>query len=99
MIKTYVSKPIEIQAIQWTGGNLDEIREYVAYPCDIYTPKDCMHYLHIQKIDRSIFVPIGDYVVCPNKYDVYEWDRIDFERKWEEVWDTWEACHKSVGDV
>lgn len=27
MVKTYVRKPEPIQAIQWTGDNLEEIRE------------------------------------------------------------------------
>lgn len=29
MIKTYIKKPVEIQAVQWTGTNYDEIREFI----------------------------------------------------------------------
>ena len=29
MIKTYVRKPEPIQAIQWTGDNLEEIRSFI----------------------------------------------------------------------
>lgn len=29
MIKKYVKKPVEIEAIQWTGNNLDEIISFV----------------------------------------------------------------------
>lgn len=31
MIKTYVRKPEPIQAIQWTGDNLEEIRRFIGY--------------------------------------------------------------------
>ena len=31
MIKTYVCKPEPIQAIQWTGDNLEEIRRFTGY--------------------------------------------------------------------
>ena len=31
MVKTYVRKPEPIQAIQWTGDNLEEIRRFTGY--------------------------------------------------------------------
>ena len=31
MVKTYVRKPEPIQAIQWTGDNLEEIRSFIGY--------------------------------------------------------------------
>lgn len=31
MIKTYIKKPVEIQAVQWTGTNYDEIHEFIGY--------------------------------------------------------------------
>lgn len=29
MIKTFVKKPVKIQAVQWTGENYDEIRDFI----------------------------------------------------------------------
>ena len=46
MVKTYVSKPVEIQAIQYTGGNFDEIKRFTNLICDLlgslkpYNPPD-----------------------------------------------------------
>ena len=31
MIKTFVKKPIEIQAVQWTGCNYDEVCNFIRY--------------------------------------------------------------------
>ena len=28
MIKTYIKRPVEVQAVQWTGENRDEIEEF-----------------------------------------------------------------------
>ena len=29
MIKKYVKKPVEIEAVQWTGSNLEELYSYI----------------------------------------------------------------------
>ena len=39
MVKTYVRKPEPIQAIQWTGDNLEEIRSFIGY--EKRHPKAC----------------------------------------------------------
>lgn len=31
MIKKYVKKPIEVEAVQWTGDNTKEIQEFIEY--------------------------------------------------------------------
>lgn len=50
MIKTYVRKPEPIQAIQWTGDNLEEIRRFIGYEklnpgaCDSERLRDGLSY-------------------------------------------------------
>ena len=39
MVKTYARKPEPIQAIQWTGDNLEEIRSFIGY--EKRNPKAC----------------------------------------------------------
>lgn len=39
MVKTYVHKPEPIQAIQWTGDNLEEILSFIGY--EKRNPKAC----------------------------------------------------------
>lgn len=35
MIKKYVKKPVVIEAVEWTGTNIDEIKEFCKNACDI----------------------------------------------------------------
>ena len=39
MIKAYARKPEPIQAVQWTGDNLEEIRSFIGY--EKRNPKAC----------------------------------------------------------
>lgn len=48
MIKTFVKKPVEIQAVQWTGDNYDEILNFagelnVEYSAPILEQVDRSH--------------------------------------------------------
>ena len=38
MVKAYVSKPVEIRAIQYTGDNFDEIKRFTNLICDLLGP-------------------------------------------------------------
>ena len=38
MVKTYVSKPVVIQAIQYTGDNFEEIKRFTNLICDLLGP-------------------------------------------------------------
>lgn len=85
MVKTYVSKPVEIQAIQYTGDNFEEIKSFANTACDLlgalslYNPPDI--YIDFGRYDAV--VKYGDYlfknsfgnVVVVNKdrfEDIYE---------------------------
>lgn len=35
MIKTFIKKPVEIQALLWDGYNYNEIRNFVGDVCDL----------------------------------------------------------------
>ena len=37
MIKTYRKKPCEVQAVEWTGTNLDEIKELAGEEAHVYS--------------------------------------------------------------
>lgn len=40
MLKTYVSNPVEIRAIQYTGGNFEEIKKYFGSVYRLYIATD-----------------------------------------------------------
>lgn len=81
MIKTYATKSKEIQAIQYTGDNFDEIKRFVNTARDfllvfsLYNPPD----IYIDFGGYCTFVKYGDYVfkngfgkivvVCKNEFE------------------------------
>lgn len=95
MIKTYVRKPEPIQAIQWTGDNLEEIRRFIGYenrnPRDCYTDR-----LRDGSIDLVIDTSTGwdecrvvckqyGYVFMPAPGYICTRTRESFEEKYEEA--------------
>lgn len=64
MVKKYIHKPIEVEAVQWTGDNLDEVKEFVHKKCDInrYKDPELTPQLIIDMLDDIIIVNGGDYI-------------------------------------
>lgn len=64
MLKTYISKPREIQAIQYTGDNFEEIKKFTNTACDLlgelslYNPPD----IYIDFGRYNDVVKYGDYL-------------------------------------
>ena len=64
MVKTYVKKPIQIEAIQWNGKNFDEIKKFckdamLAYGGELIIPT-----LEDGKFIKAKYVATeGDYVI------------------------------------
>lgn len=86
MIKTYVKRPVEIQAVQWTGENEDEIKEFVGEKATFMT------WYTVQKPDLMIHTlegyhraSIGDYVIRGVKGEFYPCKPDIFEETYEEV--------------
>ena len=78
MIKTFIKKPVKIQAVQWTGTNYDEIREFIGYfpkiICGSFGP-----YMIINTLKGDHYAFIGDWIIrgikgefCPCKPDIFE---------------------------
>ena len=36
MIKTFVKKPVKVQAVQWTGDNYEEISDFIGHVRSVY---------------------------------------------------------------
>lgn len=54
MLKTYVSKPVEFQAIQYTGDNFEEIKKYFGGAYRLYSATD-------QLVPPDIIIGHGGY--------------------------------------
>ena len=95
MIKTYIRKPEPIQAIQWTGDNLEEIRRFIGYEklnpgaCDSERLRDGSIVLIIDTRTgwRDSWVMCKKYGYVSKLADgsICAWTRDEFKRKFEEI--------------
>ena len=86
MVKTYVKKPIQIEAIQWNGKNFDEIKEFckdamIAYGGELIIPT-----LEDGKFIKAKHVATeGDYVIKGIRGEFYFCKEDIFHETYEEV--------------
>lgn len=71
MVRTYTRKPYEVEAVQWTGDNIDEIKKFVNKPCDVhrYIDPELTPKIFIDMLDDVIVVNGGDYIYRTDKCD------------------------------
>ena len=76
MIKTYIKRPVAVQAVQWTGENLLEICNFTGR-CGGELMKDGE--LYIETLEGTHHASVGDYIIrgvkgefYPCKPDVFE---------------------------
>lgn len=81
MIKTYKKRPVEIQAVQWTGENAEEIEEFVGDHCgavryiydkNVYkSSQQDRTELIIHTLEGDHHASIGDYIIRGVKGEFY----------------------------
>ena len=88
MIKTYVKRPVEVQAVQWDGYNYGEIREFVGSVGDriltlrgSYNDPD----LIIHTLEGDHHASVGDYIISGVKGEFYPCKPDIFEQTYKEV--------------
>lgn len=76
MIATYIKKPVKIDAVQWTGDNVEEIKEFVT-PIAEYLEDENVIIIHTLEGDME--VKVNDYIIkgvkgefYPCKPDIFE---------------------------
>lgn len=84
MIKSYITRPIEIQAIKWTGYNIEEVWEFTDDgKCHCYSVgnrhDDGKNELCIHTLDSIMYASPGNYIIrgvggefYPCKPDIFE---------------------------
>lgn len=58
MIAKYVKKPVTIEAVQWTGDNIDEIREFAG---DVVSYEDSV--MHLSTLEGTVVASVDDYII------------------------------------
>lgn len=86
MIKTYVKRPVEVQAVQWTGDNFEEIWEFMKDSDRLsYVYDDAKNILCIQTLEGDHYAPVGDYIIRGVKGEFYPCKPDIFEKTYDEL--------------
>lgn len=80
MIKNYKTKPCEIQAVQWTGDNYDEIREFAGEHV-----ANLGYELSILTLEGVMIASKDDYIIKGLRGEFYPCKPDVFHKKYEEI--------------
>lgn len=90
MVKKYVKKPIQIEAVQWTGDNFKDLYNFAGN--DVYF-QDGWIYVHTLEGDMKMVNKTGDYLIKGIRGEFYFCEKNIFEETYEEV------KHKDLSDM
>lgn len=77
----YRTKPCEIEAIQWTGTNLDEITNFIQDDSWLYL----LDGLYIRTLEGDMKANISDYIIRGLRGEYYPCKPDVFEKKYEAI--------------
>lgn len=91
----YKKKPIVVEAIRWTGSNLEEIRNFVGsdliedyikyYDIERTLIKPMLVGIEINALEGTMGVDYGDYIIKDVNNELYPCKPDVFEQTYEEV--------------
>lgn len=84
MLRRYIKKPIQVDAIQYTGKNIEEIWDAFT-AADIYGPVEDDPNAYILTLEGKMRCNIGDYIIRGVRGEIYPCARDIFEETYEEV--------------
>ena len=82
MVKTYIKKPIKIEAIQWTGENVLEVKDFVTSGAE-YLEDENVIVIHTLEGDMKAI--LNDYIIKGVKGEFYPCKENIFKETYEEV--------------
>lgn len=80
MIKKYRKKPVTIEAIQWNGGNLSEIRDFMRSTVETHGLV-----LIIPTLEGDMYASLNDYIIKGVNGEFYPCKPYIFANTYEEV--------------
>ena len=80
MIKQYTKKPVQIEAVQWTGDNLEEVEIFTHSKAFIKCGQ-----LIIPTLEGTHIASVGDYIIKGVKGEFYPCKPDIFAETYEEV--------------
>ena len=86
MIKTYRKKPVEVQALLWTGKNVGEVMQFAGESAhDMYEMLDSNCSLIIHTLEGNMEASPGDYIIKGVNGEFYPCKPDIFEKTYDEV--------------
>ena len=85
MIKKYVKKPIEIEALQYTGENLEECIEFMGNNFDTVRYDSVSETLKINTLEGVMTCSLNDYIIKGIRGEFYPCKPDIFKKTYEEV--------------
>ncbi len=82
-VKLFVKKPVQIEAIQWTGYNMPEIRDFVTDTSLVW----CNDNIYITTLEGVMTASIGDWIIKGIMGEFYPCKPEIFEATYDEVVD------------
>lgn len=86
MIKTFVKKPVKVQAVQWTGYNFKELNDFVGYCYYTYSLDD-KYSVIIETLEGNLYARQGDWIIRGVNGEFYPCKPDIFEKTYEEVFE------------
>lgn len=83
-IRAYKKKPVTIHALQWTGDNLEEIREFVGESLEVFFFKNT---IGIKTLEGTMAATAGSYIIRGVRGEFYPCQPDIFEETYYEVED------------
>lgn len=93
MTKKYITKSVVIEAVQWTGLNLKEVKEFVGESL-IYDINDIAWKvgqapvgvnLQIKTLEGNMWCMLGDYIIKGTQGEFYPCKPVVFKKKYKEL--------------
>lgn len=86
-MKRYRKKPVVIEAVQWDGNNLEEIKSFMGITSDTYKPIQPKNTLYIRTLEGRMDALIGDFIIKGVNGEFYPCKPDIFEKTYEVVED------------
>lgn len=78
----YKKKPVPVEAIQWTGNNIDEIMTFMSDNPPYF---DFWNSIIIQTLEGEMKAPIGSWIIRGIEGEYYPCRRDIFEKTYEQI--------------
>lgn len=84
MIKKYKKKPVTIEALQWTGENLNEVRDFVGEYL-MFNYESGIPQVYLKTLEGNMHASAGDYIIKGIYGEFYACKPDVFTETYEEV--------------